>query len=692
MTNGTIAGNSAGHGGGLSVRYSGVLSLTNCTVTGDSAGSGGGLYITDLYSDPEFNGSASLTNTIVAGQASGGDIAGHYSLTGGHNLIGGDPMLAPLGDYGGPTRTVAVLPGSPAIGGGTTGAGIPAADQRGEPRTGHVDIGAFQSQGFTLAPAAGSTPQSIAVGQPFAHPLGVSVTAVNPLEPVDGGVVTFAAPTTGASATLSAATAAIVGGQAAVAATATTVAGTYAVTASGAGVTTPASFALTNAAGAAASIGPVSGSGQAAAAARPFAAPLVVVVTDAYGNPVPGVSVDFAAPTSGASATLTGSPVLTGADGLASIAPTAGTILGSYTVTASVAGVATVVNFALTNDEDPSLVVYTAQDEDDPTDGTTGLREAIAYAESLAGPQTITFDPSVFGKSLQTLVLIHGPLAITGPATITMAGPGAGLLMISAAGQGRDFTVQGGAAAISGMTITGGYAADGGGLYLDGGSLALSACTISGNTAADSGGGLFNGGGSLSLTDCTVSGNVATMGAYSAGGGVYCDAGTTTMTGCTVSGNQASFGGGLSVGGDYHGGGTVVLTNCTISSNGARIGGGVTLGGDANNNGALTILNGTVTRNTAGGTDSGGLFIFGLSGAPHADEHDRRRQHQRRCRRLVQRSNNLIGGDRAAGGAGRLRRADADVPPASRQPGDRRRDGERAPATDQRGLPRTGRG
>ena len=92
-------------------------------------------------------------------------------------------------------------------------------------------------------------------------------------------------------------------------------------------------------------------------------------------------------------------------------------------------------------------MVYTAQDGYHPTDGTTGLREAIAYAESLA--VTITFDPSVFGKSLQTLVLIHGPLAITCLATITMAGPGAGLLMISAAGQGRDFTVQGARAVIS---------------------------------------------------------------------------------------------------------------------------------------------------------------------------------------------------------------------------------------------------
>ena len=55
------------------------------------------------------------------------------------------------------------------------------------------DIGAFQSQGFTLTPVAGSTPQSSAIGTAFVYPLAVTVTANNPVEPVDGGVVTFVA-------------------------------------------------------------------------------------------------------------------------------------------------------------------------------------------------------------------------------------------------------------------------------------------------------------------------------------------------------------------------------------------------------------------------------------------------------------------------------------------------------------------
>ena len=41
------------------------------------------------------------------------------------------------------------------------------------------------------------------IGNEFANALSVTVKANNPIEPVDGGVIHFTAPTTGASATLS---------------------------------------------------------------------------------------------------------------------------------------------------------------------------------------------------------------------------------------------------------------------------------------------------------------------------------------------------------------------------------------------------------------------------------------------------------------------------------------------------------
>lgn len=61
-----------------------------------------------------------------------------------NNIVGvANPGLAPLGNYGGPTQTVALLPGSPAIDAGTS-TGAPATDQRGARRVGAVDIGAFE--------------------------------------------------------------------------------------------------------------------------------------------------------------------------------------------------------------------------------------------------------------------------------------------------------------------------------------------------------------------------------------------------------------------------------------------------------------------------------------------------------------------------------------------------------------------
>ena len=83
-----------------------------------------------------------------------------------------------LGNYGGPTETMALLPGSPAIGAGIALSGV-TTDQRGEPLDSPApDIGAYQTQGFTVTPVAGSTPQAVAAGDAFANPL--AVTEVTP--------------------------------------------------------------------------------------------------------------------------------------------------------------------------------------------------------------------------------------------------------------------------------------------------------------------------------------------------------------------------------------------------------------------------------------------------------------------------------------------------------------------------------
>ncbi len=259
LTSCTIGGNTAAVGG--SGWLWGTTTLSASTVSGNSAPTNGGLYL--------YKGTATLTDSIVAGNTGSGgaasDIGQHIGTAiGSNNLIGtggsggltgtqgnqvgvANPGLGALGNYGGPTQTIPLLPGSPALGAGIAINGL-TTDQRGEPIPSSPAIGAFQSQGFTLTPSASSTPQVVAPGIAF-NPLALTVTANNPAEPVAGGVVDFSVnpATGGASANLSAASATIgANGVAQVGATANATNGSYTVTATTAGAAGPATFSLTN--------------------------------------------------------------------------------------------------------------------------------------------------------------------------------------------------------------------------------------------------------------------------------------------------------------------------------------------------------------------------------------------------------------------------------------------------------------
>jgi hypothetical protein len=110
-------------------------------------------------------------NTVLAGNlaASGADLSGDFGSLG-HNLIGNakggsgygpsdllflDPLLGPLQDNGGPTWTMALLPGSPARAAGDT-TDAPSFDQRGPGFArvvqGAIDIGAFEVQASAVTP------------------------------------------------------------------------------------------------------------------------------------------------------------------------------------------------------------------------------------------------------------------------------------------------------------------------------------------------------------------------------------------------------------------------------------------------------------------------------------------------------------------------------------------------------------
>jgi hypothetical protein len=259
LINCTVASNSALGGIGGGIATAGTLTLTNCTVAGNSAFADGGGISTYL-------GPTNVANTILAGNTSAlgpdafgpltskgynliGDPSGSSFVAAPTDLLGLNPLLAPLGNYGGATQTMALLPGSPAIDTGSN-ALVPAGlttDQRGLPRivNNTVDIGAFESRGFTLAVAGGNNQQAL-VNTPFPAPL--SVTVSSPFgEPIQGGVVTFAVPPGGASAIFPGPNTATLdaSGHAAVSVSANATTGTYPVTASASGARL-VSFNLTN--------------------------------------------------------------------------------------------------------------------------------------------------------------------------------------------------------------------------------------------------------------------------------------------------------------------------------------------------------------------------------------------------------------------------------------------------------------
>jgi hypothetical protein len=129
---------------GGAIYNTGTATLNNCTVVfnraGESSPGSGGI--------GNF-GTLLLTNTIVAGNQDIGGTNIFGTFAGANNLTLGDPVLGPLGNYGGPTPTVPPLVGSPALNAGTDSViSQYATDQRGFARRfgPHVDIGAVESQ------------------------------------------------------------------------------------------------------------------------------------------------------------------------------------------------------------------------------------------------------------------------------------------------------------------------------------------------------------------------------------------------------------------------------------------------------------------------------------------------------------------------------------------------------------------
>jgi CSLREA domain-containing protein len=417
-----------------------------------------------------------------------------------------------------------------------------------------------------------------------------------------------------------------------------------------------------------ASITVITGSNQSAFVTTAFTTSLEVQVLDQSNNPMPGVTVNFAVPPSGASATLSSYAVTTDSYGEAMVTATANATTGSYTVSAGISTLST--GFALTNTPPPPIMVTTLTDDasgiitncTNPSLSATScsLRDAIAAAAAVS---TSTLTPTInFASSLNLTTAAPGDYNVTTGGTLNIGanmniqGPGAKLLSIDGGGAVGVFNISSGTVSISGLTITNGNVSGGngkgGGIY-NSGTLNVANSAFIANVVYIDGGAIFNANGVLTVDTSTFSGNSSGCG----GGGIFNDIGTTTVTNSTFASNSAgcgeggggivnSDGGTLNVAtsvftantGTTGGGistisGTVTVTNSTFSgNNGTNWGGGIydvstalTVtnstfsgnttpwfgGGILNDGGILTVISSTLSGN---GASSGGSGIFNEGG------------------------------------------------------------------------------
>lgn len=181
----------------------------------------------------------------------------------------------------------------------------------------------------------------------------------------------------------------------------------------------------------------------------------------------------------------------------------------------------------------PSWVVTTAEDIDDPTDGLISLREAVNYAQQRA--YTVTFSSEIAGETIK----LDSPISISRDVSIN---GGTNDVTIDAGGNGSAFVINVDSVQanvpdvyIRNLTITGGFATNGGAINIASGNVYLDGLEIWGNEATMYGGAIYAYDSELTITGCRIGGNTATY--Y---GGVVNEFGKTVLTNSYVAENTAS--------------------------------------------------------------------------------------------------------------------------------------------------------
>ncbi len=160
IINCTISGNGAANsGGGIAYVGNNGITITNATIVFNASSTSGGISANGGIG-MIFMGNSIVAKNIAANAPDFNAPTASFNDRG-HNLffstlgiddgvvasdiVGLDPKLGPLASNGGPTKTHALLKGSPAINAGDDSI-APPTDQRGvkRPQGSHVDIGAYE--------------------------------------------------------------------------------------------------------------------------------------------------------------------------------------------------------------------------------------------------------------------------------------------------------------------------------------------------------------------------------------------------------------------------------------------------------------------------------------------------------------------------------------------------------------------
>lgn len=216
--------------------------------------------------------------------------------------------------------------------------------------------------------------------------------------------------------------------------------------------------------------------------------------------------------------------------------------------------------------------------DDDPT--VTSLREAITQAKKPdENPDVINFSVAGIINLASSLPTLSSDMEINGP--------GADLLTVRRKSEdsfGIFYIPADAHVDISGLTITGGVGALGGGGIHNEGTLTLGNCVVSGNK----GSGIYNYFGAGTLSNCVVTDNKS-----GSGGGIFNFGGQFEIYGSTIARNECDSGTGEDGGGIKNVGGLMTIVNSTITDNRSFFSGGAGI----STSGTLHLIHVTVAGN-----------------------------------------------------------------------------------------------